>query len=605
MMKPWSIATAVRNPGRLKEFLSVLNRMEGEAWNSDSQIKYQVLLIKERLYGYGNPQFYRGLPPRMVELINDVSRDIPLKTAMQIFQQKGYEDPPMRGRQSFNPLKKFGFAAVDNGKIAVTGLGRELLADGGDAGEVLFKSFLRWQFPNPDAAGYSGRDGWDIKPFVGTLRLIDAVNRKEAARGKKPKGISRDEFCLFVPTLANYKDIGSYADKIIALRGHQEGKPSGERQKAFDACRKGHVGQFISSADAPDVDQAWKNLQDYGDNIIRYFRLTRYIAFRGEGRYVDLEPRRAVETAALFASDNGQAREFQSQADYAAYIAGASEPRLPWETREKLAEIANGIVADIRHYESRLGSEALEQMDFEGMDERGLKGCISELRARRRELQLSVRHLESQESANIEEYIRALSGIHDFDESFIMLEKFTALGLQAMNDALKIQPNYPVGDDDEPTHAAPAGVPDIECFYESFNAICEVTMLSRQDQWVRESQPVMRHLRDFEEKHRGRPAYCVFVAPGMSRDAVNMFWHSIKHGHEGARQKIVPLTIGQLVSILETLLQMKAADKRMRCADILRLYDGVVDAAGPLNDSKEWIAAIPGIVSDWRKSMIS
>jgi len=57
------------------------------------------------------------------------------------------------------------------------------------------------------------------------------------------------------------------------------------------------------------------------------------------------------------------------------------------------------------------------------------------------------------------------------------LERLTTLGLDLMNDAEKIHPNYPLGDDGEPTHTAPAGKPDIECFYKNFAAICEVTML--------------------------------------------------------------------------------------------------------------------------------
>lgn len=35
-----------------------------------------------------------------------------------------------------------------------------------------------------------------------------------------------------------------------------------------------------------------------------------------------------------------------------------------------------------------------------------------------------------------------------------------------------------MGDDNEPTFTAPANKPDIECFYQSFNSICEVTMLA-------------------------------------------------------------------------------------------------------------------------------
>jgi len=50
MKKPWSISTTVRNPERLRNFLNVLKILEGQPFNSDNQIKYQILLIQHKLY---------------------------------------------------------------------------------------------------------------------------------------------------------------------------------------------------------------------------------------------------------------------------------------------------------------------------------------------------------------------------------------------------------------------------------------------------------------------------------------------------------------------------------------------------------------------------
>jgi hypothetical protein len=61
MKKPWSITTTLRNPERLRSFLIVLKQLEGQDWNLENQSKYQILLIKERVYGYGSTQFYNGL----------------------------------------------------------------------------------------------------------------------------------------------------------------------------------------------------------------------------------------------------------------------------------------------------------------------------------------------------------------------------------------------------------------------------------------------------------------------------------------------------------------------------------------------------------------
>ena len=119
MKKPWSITTTLRNPERLRSFLIVLKQLEGESWNLENQRKYQILLIKERVYGYGSTQFYNGLNQEQIDLIDDQSKEISLEKAEEIFDTKNYEDPAMRGRQSINPLKKIGLVVIKDEKIFV------------------------------------------------------------------------------------------------------------------------------------------------------------------------------------------------------------------------------------------------------------------------------------------------------------------------------------------------------------------------------------------------------------------------------------------------------------------------------------------------------
>ena len=137
MRKPWSVTTTMRNPERLVGFLRVLAELDGYAWSGEIQERYQILLIEQREYGYGSNQFYRGLPKNIVDLIDDTTKDIPYETADSIFRLKKYEDPPMRGRQSINSLKKLGFVAIKDGKIKITELGKKLVTNEIDLGDAL------------------------------------------------------------------------------------------------------------------------------------------------------------------------------------------------------------------------------------------------------------------------------------------------------------------------------------------------------------------------------------------------------------------------------------------------------------------------------------
>ena len=214
-------------------------------------------------------------------------------------------------------------------------------------------------------------------------------------------------------------------------------------------------------------------------------------------------------------------------------------------------------------------------------------------------------YIESQNIEKINDYIQTLENIYTYENRPLLLEKLCSLGLNALNDALKIQPNYPVGDDNEPTFTAPANTPDIECYYEVFNSICEVTMLKSRDQWYNEGQPVMRHLRDFETKHNEKDTFCIFIAPKLHRDTINTFFTAVKYEYEGKQQKIIPLTIENFVELLKILIQLKEAGKFLRHIELANLYNEIIERINDVKDSTEWINNIPNIILDWKEKLVS
>lgn len=603
MKKTWSLSTTVRNPERIAPFLSVLQQMEGEDFDVEGQVKFQTLLIQNRLY---RPV---GLPSELSDYYETVEDKMSFAQAQEIFEfmkSKSAElskDNGLRGRTSVAPLTKMGLAVAkkSSGAVQITSLGKAFLEKKIDIGDVYFRFFIKWQIPNPETNDFKLEDGYDIKPFVGVLHLIDAVNRKS----ESPKGISKKEFSIFAPTLVHYQDVEKYADKIIELRKKLKGKTKQEQKAIFDRYKEQFAREFLESSDAKEVKKLISNLKDYGDNAIRYFRLTRYIHIRGGGFYVDLEPRRSVEINNLLQSDNAKSLEFETKEDYLGFIMDISQPKLPWETKEKYIEIIENLLADLRDYESKLGVAQREEKAYQQFSEAELKDYVAELRKYRRELQEGENHQKSQDVDQIKDYINHLENIFDLDDKPIMLEKFATLALNALNDALKIQPNYPVGDDNEPTFTAPANVPDIECFYEKYNAICEVTMLTGRDQWYNEGQPVMRHLRDFENKNQGKETYCVFVAPRMHRDTINTYLMAIQHGYEGRRQKIVPLSITNLIELLKTLVELKEKQRFLEHHELFELYDNIIEKTQTVNDPNDWIKSIPNVINSWQTSLVN
>ena len=607
MKKSWSISTTVRNPNRLRNFLYVLKQLEGQPFNTENQKKYQILLIQNKLY---RPT---DLTNEQTKYFNDIEQEISYEMAEDIFYAQSYKDPAIRGRNSVAPMNTMGLCIAKNSEkvVKITSLGKYFLSEEYDLGQLFFIHFLRWQLPNPMSKIFLEQDGFNIKPFIGTLHLIKEVNRIWCTLKKKPVGINKDEFCLFVPTLIDYNNIKQQAEYLIEYR---KGIYSQEDDKKKNEFKNNFKQEFAKKflGNNKEIGRFLNNLKDYGDSTIRYFRLTRFLYIRGNGNYIDLEPRRSFELKKLLEQDTAKSLNFNNKIEYIEYlIKSPQESILPWETKEGLKTIVKNINKDIQKYikSSQLNIKIIPNFIFQNikkLDIKNIKKYIEELRSYRRKLQELQTHLDSQNTSNVQEYITELKNIHlSHNKKSIELERLSTLALNAINDALEIKPNYPVGDDNKPIFTAPANKPDIECFYKTFNTVCEVTMLQNRSQWYNEGQPVMRHLRKFEKIYTKYPNYCLFIAPKLHQDTIETFWMSIKYGYRGIPQKIIPISISQFINILEIFLESRKKGISFSHNDILNLYEKILNITTTVSNSQEWIQKIPNIISLWKKSILS
>ncbi|MGQ9846802.1 MAG: AlwI family type II restriction endonuclease [Bacteroidales bacterium] len=595
MKKPWSISTTVRNPERLRDFLRVLKKLEGQPFDRDNQIKYQVLLIQKRIYKPLN------IPLKFRKYYEDPETKIPYEVAAKIFEAQNYDDPPMRGRQSVNPLNKLGFsiARESTGPIIVTELGNKFLAGDYDIGYIFFKSLLKLQFPNPWSVDFSEKEGFNIMPFIGVMHAIYKLDKRAEKRG-----LDKTEFSIFVPTLINFNEIDEYVEKILEFR----------KVKNKDRYILNFAKGFYETEKVPD--RKINNLFDYGDNIMRYFRLTRYFKVYMDplGYYwsIDLEPTRKVEIKQLLDMYSGEAFRFKTLADYLGYLSDITKPTLPWEKKENLEKVAQSIkniTIDLIKKENlqiTKNEQEILQKDIQTLSKSQLENYISHLRSFNLELKERLKKIKSMSDLNkIEEIIVSLRDSKKLKkyepEQF---EKLITEALKIINDEILIKPNYPVDDDGEPVNHSPGNKPDIECHYPTFKAICEVTLNTSKLQWVQEGQPVMRHLRDFEIQNRGDEIFCIFIAPQIHNDTYSQFWISVKYEYNGLPQKIVPLTAGQFSLLLETLLMLMKQGKRFTHKELYELYSTVINESKRLTSFSDWAVFIQNAVKAWQQKVV-
>lgn len=556
MKQLWSCSTTMRNPERAYQFLSTIAEMEGRDWTNNAQEELQSRLIKNRFY---TPTKIDILPETLQKAFCDLNHALTLEEAKSIFYAQQYKDAPIRGRTSFDPIEKMGLVALIENKITITDMGSRFLDGEIEIGDVMLAYLLKFQYPNPLMKGFSD---YNTKPFINALRLIKYVNQKCRERGIKEKGISKLEFGIFALSITNYEEVENIAEQLLCFRG--------ETDRLNDSEKEIYIKNFINEY-LRDFKNPQENIHEYTDNIIRCLRLTKYIYIRGGEYYIDLEPRRMLEINAILSDLSGQA-DYYSVESYYAYIGDYYGYTLPFESVENLQKIASDIVDEINGLKIELRKEifAIELKT----EIKELKIQIENLRKERLSLQNEKLKYTYNDIAKIDEAENALKNINKLGiKPSIALEKWANIALNIIDDATLIKPNSPLGDDNEPTFTAPAKVPDIECYYENFQSICEVTMLTGRDQWFNEGQPVMRHLREFENKNTSVPSYCLFVAPRIHNDTINTFWFSVKYEYEGAKQKIIPITISELIELLEVVKSAKNNGVRISHTDFMNFYD--------------------------------
>lgn len=599
----WSMSTTIREGERIVGFLKTALELDGQKWDEETQKKFQILLIKNRQYlnNPDNKQSFNKLNEEQSRILKDKSIDMTYEEAKGIFDSKEYKDPAMRGRQSMSPLVKLGLVYIigDEKIINITDVGKKLANDEISFNDFMLDSMLKFQYPNPYESGFKD---WNTKPFINTLRLIKRVNELCKERGIKEKGISKTEFGIFVLSLKSYTDIEVVAKEILNFR-EQLGSYTDDTDKEIYISN--YIKKYLNGFKNPE-----DNVKEYTDNMVRYIRLTKYIYIRGKyaHTYIDLEPRRMTEINSILEADDGSAKTY-SPTEWREYMGVYGTYELPFETVATLTTIATEVEKEIKEIEDKLNITNSVISIPNTKDK--LKEVIEERREYRTRLQnLEIKNDYHANVSKIDEAINALKDIRMRNKPKLVkkysieLEKWTNVALNIINDSVLIKPNAPVGDDNEPTYTAPNGVPDIECYYEKFGAICEVTMLTSRDQWYNEGQPVMRHLRIFENNNTETPNYCLFIAPTLHVDTVNTFYMSVKYEYEGKAQKIIPITIVQLESILETMKKLVLKGKSLKHADVMKLYDNCANVSS-LTSSSVWLEHISNELNDWETKLVS
>lgn len=594
-LKLISAGTTIRNPDRLINFFkSLIKVLEGKIYTKKIEHDIQTVLIQTRDYGYGSKQFYNTLDTNHVDLLES-DRPLSFNEAKEIYWKKMENyiiKDGIRGRTSISPLNKFGFFYTQRDhKIIASEIGKKFLNK--KISETLFfqKILLKWQFGNNTDHEYKNKDGYNIKPFVAFLHLISKLNKRIVKIGKKPIGISTLEFDLFVPTLINYQNIPESIENIIDFREQYSNKNTiSDKNKVISKFYNLLVTKFnISDAYKKNFI---KNLSEYGqNNLLLYYLKTDLIELRGANNYIDIK--RNIDGNYIDAVDeicekiSPKVENFSSSFTEFKKFNKEIEPSLLFldlESKENEAKRVN-------LYLENEGIKDLKTLDdLDGNIDRYNEYLDQKVN------QNKIEKFENKvwTDQDVLNSINGFLNIKSFDGlKWIEYERLSYWSMLQLDDHKMIKPNFPINEEGFPKKKGPPGIPDIECFYENYSLILEVTLKTDHNQWQDETTSIFDHLEEFIERSETEENFCLFIAPALHSRAAKAYWQVNKNGF-GSDNKlgVIPLKHEQFCKILKLQSEQLKINEKITSLRMLKFYKEIHAQANLIDNYVEWLDKI-------------
>ena len=514
--KPLLYTTTMRNPGRLKFMLYVLNKFEGQVLNDElatkicgETIRYGLYRPMKKLPSVQNKWASTSNGEFSEYMLNDEEVKLMLRNNPQSHKEAGFEKGwPSRFATIYDLTKELGLAYFWPGEpIVISPLAHHLLKSF-DIETEPESGFVTTDISHPEyeqqvflqAMAKSQR----MNPFVRVLNdniplilLLETIQNINADSRFNGCGISRRE----LPLLIFWKDNNSEAlyQRIVKLRQEHGYNPSDE--VICDIC----IDEIMEGC---FKDFKVKSITDeYPDEFIRKMRMTGLLSLRGAGRFIDIN-KNETEKVEYVLSHYSHYHHFDDERAYFDYM----------------AELDTNLIKISSHQPSATASEKL------------LDNWLSVYNWNIIKKELTNLATKKNSSDNVLKLLAAPT----------RLEFLTALAIRCRMPGVKVVPNYSCDDEGLPTSTAGGNKGDIECYEQQNGVLVEVTMALGRTQTMMEIWPIERHLEDFQKNQKSQ---CIFVAPSIYSDSERQI-QFVAFSSKGERI-IRPYAIEDLIGYLE------------------------------------------------------
>lgn len=507
----------------------------------------------------------------------------------EFFQGEANNDSSFSARDRINRSPKaLGFVDLKpNIKLTIPG---EQLIYGKRPHEILCRQMLKFQLPSP-----FHRDSnsiFNVKPYLEMLRLIYDLEY-----------LTKDEIKIFGLQLTDYNKFDFIKKKIVDFRkkvkGLDRSKTSYNRfandtliNETFEIYKYEIENGLVKTRESRDtsiekfISTKMRNVSDYADACFRYLRATELVTTGRGNSYLKMSPLKRDETEFILSSVERKPLIFNNEESYKEYLFDSTLPKL--------------MTDEIEMNKQLLIKLGLEKQQIDSLDIEALKDLRDELIMKRRQESISIESNELKtysQFQDIEKVFHSLMGGRLPYDAPLLLEWNAWRAFCMLNDG-QINGNFKTDDEGMPLMTASGNMADVECIYEDFNTIIEVTLSTGQKQFEMEGEPIARHLANYKKKFNNKDTYCLFIANKINPATLAYIFmlHKTPISYYGGKSKIIPIDIGTLVHMLHSAYNSK---NKPNSSFLKAFLINASNAADYCSNEADWFEKIRKYAEKW------
>lgn len=502
------------------------------------------------------------------------------------FEGDEAKDTAFAGRDRINRIpKQLGFVSLPI--IGLTPVGVEFV-ESNNKEEILLRQLLKFQIPSPyHPLGKSAAD-FCVKPYLELFRLIRELGH-----------LAYDELHIFGMQLINYHHYDTIVQKIRHFRLLKE-KTKGNYKRLKDhiflveaqhiyrdeiIAKNFRTRESKTDTEIEFLKKKIRNMRDYADAAIRNLRSTGLVKVTAIGKTLSIMPERIADVDFFLSTIDREPCFVKDQERYENYLWSTTIPRLLTDDRE-------GI---IKKLDVEFGVTVEPNISLNT-----LKDILNN-------------EIEKNKEHKIEEQVRELkdySLYDDIEKVFDTMEssyepslffEWNTWRAMTMLDGGTIKANLKFDDMGAPMSTALGKMADIECYYDDFDMIVEVSRSSGALQFKMEGEPVPRHI-GIHKEQTNKPTYCFFIAPTINPATVAHFYSLYISNVElyGGKCRIIPMTLDLFRKMLNDAVNSRTKPTPQ---NIKALFDMSYQYAKEcvMNDGTEvdWYSMVTSMLDNW------